>query len=103
MAYPLVGWVNGLVNRNLRTKNHLLLQLEEIEPNINSLQMRKLQRRGVKSLAQGHGVIKCWSGTRITSGLHSEGFWTSHWYVEEKSFKGRKKAALISQMAQNFF
>lgn len=41
--------------------------------------------------------------TRITSGLHGEGFWTSHWYVEEKSCKGRKKETLISQMAQNFF
>lgn len=54
-------WVNGLVNRNLRTKNHLLLQLEGIEANINALQMRKLQCREVKSLAQGHRVIKCWS------------------------------------------
>lgn len=56
-----MGWVNGLVNRNLKTKSHLLLQLEGIESNINILQMRKLHCGEVKSLAQGHRVIKCWS------------------------------------------
>lgn len=61
LAYPLTGWVNGLLNINLRTQNYLLLQLEGIESNINTLQMRKLQLEEVKSLAQGQGGIKCWS------------------------------------------
>lgn len=50
-----------------RPKNHLLLQLEGIEANINTLQMRKLQCGEVKSLAQGHGVIKC--SSLITSSV----------------------------------
>lgn len=50
MAYLLIVWVNELVNINLKAKNHLLLQLEEIKSKIISPQMRSLQCAGVKSL-----------------------------------------------------
>lgn len=52
MAYLLIVWVNELVNElvNLKAKNHLLLQLEEIKSKIISPQMRRLQCAGVKSL-----------------------------------------------------
>lgn len=50
MAYLLIVWVNELVNINLKAKNHLLLQLEEIKSKIISPQMRRLQCAGVKSL-----------------------------------------------------
>ena len=46
--------------QKFRTKI-MLLQLEGIEANINTLQMRKLQCGEVKSLAQGQGVSKGWS------------------------------------------
>lgn len=64
MSYPLTEWVNGLVNRNLRAKNHLLLQLEEIKFSINTLQTRKKNCTEVIYLAQGHGVVNVGTGTR---------------------------------------